>query len=278
MVHDIIRDMLRRVADLERRQNSILRPSKIVDIDETNYRVRVEYSTSEETGQPVISPWIPWTERAGNTRTWNPPTVGEQVHLFSPSGEIGMHSWVMAGGFSDQFKPSHNKRDEQRETTEVTETKNHLPSTQPGVEDKNGAGPTNKVTSTVKTAGGEHTMFAEKDDDDEQTSHEDLPGKAKKLTSVQQSPGQRDEILEDKEAGTRTRVIQSSSSIRLITKDENGESEVVMSGGGIQMKCKNMTFDASESTNYVGQGDLNLNPSDWPAHPDAAPAGDWEGV
>lgn len=279
--HDILENLLMRVSDMERRMNNVMRPAKIVDIDEENGKVRVQFSATDE-GQPVLSPWISWTERSGNVRTWNPPTVGEQVHMFSPSGEVGLHSWVMPGGANDKFQQTHGKRDEQRDTIEVIETSNTSGNNGTGGAPPNTSkgepGPTSMVTSTVRSGGSTHTVYAEKDDDGEQTSHEDLPGKAKKLTSVQNKPGERDEILEDKESGKRTRVIQSASSIRLITSDENGESEIVMSGGTIQLKCNNMTFDASESVNHVGEGSLNMNPSEWPTHPDAAPAGDWEGV
>lgn len=37
----------------------------------------------------LLTDWIPWlTGRAGQTRTWNPPTTGEQVVLVSPGGEL----------------------------------------------------------------------------------------------------------------------------------------------------------------------------------------------
>ena len=37
----------------------------------------------------IVTNWLPWLEqRAGGTRTWNPPTLGEQVLLLCPSGEI----------------------------------------------------------------------------------------------------------------------------------------------------------------------------------------------
>ncbi|CAM2331725.1 Baseplate assembly protein [Ralstonia mannitolilytica] len=36
----------------------------------------------------ITTTWLPWCEkRAGGTRTWNPPTKGEQVVLLCPSGD-----------------------------------------------------------------------------------------------------------------------------------------------------------------------------------------------
>ncbi|MET3516472.1 phage baseplate assembly protein V, partial [Pseudacidovorax sp. 1753] len=38
-----------------------------------------------------LTDWRPYHDlRAGNTRTWNPPTVGEQVTLLSPDGDLDL--------------------------------------------------------------------------------------------------------------------------------------------------------------------------------------------
>lgn len=37
----------------------------------------------------LLTEWIPWVElRAGESRSWNPPTKGEQGIVFSPSGDM----------------------------------------------------------------------------------------------------------------------------------------------------------------------------------------------
>jgi phage baseplate assembly protein V len=49
----------------------------------------------------LITTWLPWlASRAGETREWNPPTVGEQVILLSPSGQLA-NGVVLTGLFSD---------------------------------------------------------------------------------------------------------------------------------------------------------------------------------
>jgi phage baseplate assembly protein V len=69
------------LADLSRRLESLIRLGTIAEVDLTAPRVRVD------TGG-LTTHWLPWLEcRAGTTRTWNPPTVGEQVVLLCPSGE-----------------------------------------------------------------------------------------------------------------------------------------------------------------------------------------------
>ncbi|MFC4519087.1 phage baseplate assembly protein V [Cupriavidus pinatubonensis] len=57
----------------------------------------------------IMTDWLPWLElRAGRTRTWNPPTKGEQVLLLSLSGDL-RNAVVLTGIPSDRFDvPSHS--------------------------------------------------------------------------------------------------------------------------------------------------------------------------
>lgn len=236
MTHDVMKDLLRRITDLERRANNVMRPGKVVDIDEKNWRVRIAYSATDSQGgggsggaqQPVISPWIPWSEQsAGNVRSWNPPTVGQQVNLFSPSGEIGQHSWMMPGGFTTEpgqqtqskpFKPPHNKRDELRESIQVIEDKNHLQSSQPPAQD-NGAGDKKFGISSWKTSKNEQRISVEFKDQqqsqggqggqgggsqDQQYTHKQMWENAKKRVMTDTTSGARKTIVEDVDGKKRT--------------------------------------------------------------------------
>lgn len=54
--------------------------------------------------------WLPWiAPRAGADREWNPPTAGEQVILFNPSGQLG-NGIVLTGLFSDH-NPANGDRE-----------------------------------------------------------------------------------------------------------------------------------------------------------------------
>lgn len=54
----------------------------------------------------VVSGPVRWIEpRAGATRTWSPPSVGEQVLLLCPCGEIGA-GVVLRGVVCDAFPPA----------------------------------------------------------------------------------------------------------------------------------------------------------------------------
>lgn len=69
------------LAELSRLVENLLRIGTVAEVDHPAARCRVK------TGG-LLTGWLPFMpHRAGNTRTWDPPTVGEQVLVLSPSGE-----------------------------------------------------------------------------------------------------------------------------------------------------------------------------------------------
>lgn len=71
------------VAEIDRRLANILRIGVVAALDAANALVQVDLGD-------LTTDWLPWsTGRAGNTRKWSAPRVGEQVLVFSPSGELG---------------------------------------------------------------------------------------------------------------------------------------------------------------------------------------------
>lgn len=69
------------LTELSRRIENIVRIGTVHAVDLAAVRCRVK------SGE-LITQWLPWhTPRAGTTRTWDPPTIGEQAIILSPSGE-----------------------------------------------------------------------------------------------------------------------------------------------------------------------------------------------
>lgn len=92
-------------ADLNRRIENLIRTGTVSAVDYDQRRVRVRSGGLE-------SHWLPWlTARAGATRTWSPPDVGEQVVLLCPSGDpaVGI---ALTGLYSDQFDAPSSSPDE----------------------------------------------------------------------------------------------------------------------------------------------------------------------
>ena len=120
MVEKLI-ELERRIVELERRLEATVRVGRVVEVDAESGLAKVDVGTPSE---PLISNWLPWTERAGAIKTWTPPEPGEQVRLISPAGDMAQ-GWIDQGGFSNQNPQPHNKGQERRMTvgnTTITET------------------------------------------------------------------------------------------------------------------------------------------------------------
>lgn len=74
--------MITDLVEIARRIANILRMGTVEEIDHGGARVRVR------SGE-ILTTWLPWfTWRAGATSTWSAPTVGEQVLILAPSGDL----------------------------------------------------------------------------------------------------------------------------------------------------------------------------------------------
>ena len=78
--------ILYRLAELERRLGNVIRLGTILAVDPTASRCKVMLDTE------LITTWLPWmTQRAAlDAATWWAPSLGEQVVVLSPSGELSV--------------------------------------------------------------------------------------------------------------------------------------------------------------------------------------------
>lgn len=89
--------------------SGLIRIGTVYALDEANARVQVRAGG-------VVSDWLPWiTQRAGPTRTWNPPRPGEQVVVLSPSGDLAQ-GVVLAAIYQDNY-PANGTSKYQDKTT-----------------------------------------------------------------------------------------------------------------------------------------------------------------
>lgn len=91
------------LATLARLIENLIRFGTIAAVQMQPPRVQVKTGT-------LTTAWLPWIAlRAGADREWNPPTVNEQVLLFSPSGQLG-NGVALTGLYSDQI-PANGDRE-----------------------------------------------------------------------------------------------------------------------------------------------------------------------
>jgi phage baseplate assembly protein V len=91
------------LATLARLLENLIRFGTIAAVQMAPPRVKVTTGT-------LTTAWLPWlSPRAGADREWNPPTVGEQVILLSPSGQLA-NGVAITGLFSDLI-PANGDRE-----------------------------------------------------------------------------------------------------------------------------------------------------------------------
>jgi len=95
---------LHSAAELLRLIHNLIRLGTIAEVDHEAARVRVK------SGE-LLTAWVPWlTARAGTTRDWNPPTVGEQAVVFSPGGDTA--NGVAVPGIYQNAHPAPSNKPE----------------------------------------------------------------------------------------------------------------------------------------------------------------------
>lgn len=98
------------IGELQRRMANLFRVGKIAEVNRATGRVKVTF-------QGVTSAWLPWmTSRAGAVKDWNPPSVGEQVCVCSPSGELEA-GFIMTGSINYDGNPAPDSRENVQKIT-----------------------------------------------------------------------------------------------------------------------------------------------------------------
>ncbi|WP_099760095.1 phage baseplate assembly protein V [Janthinobacterium sp. 35] len=83
------------LSDLLRLLQNLIRLGTIAEVKGAKARVRL--------GPTLTTEWLNWaTPRAGSTRTWSAPTVGEQVIVFPPGGDL-TRGIIVPGLYSQAF-------------------------------------------------------------------------------------------------------------------------------------------------------------------------------
>ena len=91
------------LAELARLIENLVRLGTVADVQVEPPRVRVKSGN-------VTSSWVPWLAlRAGSSKEWDPPTIGEQAVLLSPSGLL-TQGVALVGLFSDA-NPANGDRE-----------------------------------------------------------------------------------------------------------------------------------------------------------------------
>lgn len=87
-------------AELFRLISNLIRIGTVFAVDLKTRPAKVRVTSGD-----LQSNWLPWLElRAGSTRTWNPPTLGEQVIVLCPDGDPA--GGVVLAGLNSEAIPA----------------------------------------------------------------------------------------------------------------------------------------------------------------------------
>lgn len=104
--------MNEKLTEIMRLITNLIRTGTVSDVDPVNWLCRVKTGDLE-------TKWINWlTLRAGSTRTWWQPTVGEQVVLLSLGGNLET-AFALPAIYSEAFPPPDYSED--GDTTEYSD-------------------------------------------------------------------------------------------------------------------------------------------------------------
>jgi len=96
------------IAALSRLIENLIRLGTVAEVDHGSLPDKRPARVRVQSGN-LLTGWLPWTVlRAGTTRDWDPPTVGEQVLVLSPSGQTAQG--IAIGGLFSALIPANGDR------------------------------------------------------------------------------------------------------------------------------------------------------------------------
>ena len=112
---DIVDQVVRLTMEVERLRRMIprmMRYGTVAEVDTARARARLLIS-DPDADKPFLSPWVPWAEAAGQTKTWRPPSVGQQM-VFISAGDP-RRGMLVPATFSDEAASPSSDGDANRE-------------------------------------------------------------------------------------------------------------------------------------------------------------------
>ncbi|USQ97245.1 phage baseplate assembly protein V [Caulobacter sp. RL271] len=91
-----------RIAQLERRLASMIQPGRVTHVDLARKRIRLDLGDEDE---PMLSPWVRYAQVAGALKMHTPPSLGQQMTLFSASGDLEQGLATPLGWSNDNVSP-----------------------------------------------------------------------------------------------------------------------------------------------------------------------------
>lgn len=86
-IPDVLAKLTRRLAEVERRQENMIRNGVVREVDAGTQRVRLAIGKGPD-GTEHLSPWVPYGQQAGALKIHATPSPGQNMTLVSPGGSL----------------------------------------------------------------------------------------------------------------------------------------------------------------------------------------------
>lgn len=94
---------MRQQEDIAADLSELIRLGSIASVDLAAGKCTVRYGDPDDDDGGAVTPPIRWLAmRAGKTRTWSPPSIGEQAIILAPDGQLA-GAVALVGIYSDTF-------------------------------------------------------------------------------------------------------------------------------------------------------------------------------
>lgn len=84
---EFLADIMRRIAEVERRQDGLVKRGRVEAVDPATGRVRLRLN-EDGAPEPFLSPWVPYAQVAGAMKLHSPPSVGQQMTVICETGDF----------------------------------------------------------------------------------------------------------------------------------------------------------------------------------------------
>jgi hypothetical protein len=98
-VSELLRDVMIRFLESQRRQAGSEMSGKVTDVDTTKHLARIEIGKDDD-GNQVKSPWVPYAQIAGDLKFHQPPVKDQLMTLRSENGDVEQGT-LHPSGFTD---------------------------------------------------------------------------------------------------------------------------------------------------------------------------------
>jgi phage baseplate assembly protein gpV len=105
-IQQSLADAHAQIRDAARRSEYAIVHGKVTDVDPEKHLYRQEIAEVDEDGNPTKSPWLPYSQIAGTRKVHSAPSVGQQMTLLAPGGNIERAISIPLTWWNDNPSPS----------------------------------------------------------------------------------------------------------------------------------------------------------------------------